>query len=123
MDVIRIRLRWSRSAVVKPCVQLQAKLPGVFTQMPSCSHGEPETTENDIIYFPNWGPIMSQKTSCEHDLISRRFQGNLDKIKLRPTTYLANSYQLREKVAWFVLNDSCAQKRVWMMKIGMHYGN
>lgn len=26
---------------VNPCVQLQAKLPGVFTHMPSCSHGEP----------------------------------------------------------------------------------
>lgn len=26
---------------VKPCVQLHAKLPGVFTHMPSCSHGEP----------------------------------------------------------------------------------
>lgn len=26
---------------MKPCVQLQAKLPGVFTHIPSCSHGEP----------------------------------------------------------------------------------
>lgn len=26
---------------VNPWVQLQAKLPGVFTQMPSCSHGDP----------------------------------------------------------------------------------
>lgn len=34
---------------VKPCVQLQAKLPGVFTQIPSCSHGEPE--EKMVIIF------------------------------------------------------------------------
>lgn len=31
----------SQRGPVNPWVQLQAKLPGVLTQMPSCSHGDP----------------------------------------------------------------------------------
>jgi len=31
----------SQRGPVKPCVQLQANEPGVLTQMPSCSHGDP----------------------------------------------------------------------------------
>lgn len=31
----------SQRGPVKPCEQLQANEPGVFTQMPLCSHGEP----------------------------------------------------------------------------------
>lgn len=33
----------SQRGPVKPCVQLQANEPGVLTQMPSCSQGEPVT--------------------------------------------------------------------------------
>lgn len=36
----------SHRGPVKPTEQLQANEPGVFTQIPSCSHGDPEIVTN-----------------------------------------------------------------------------
>lgn len=38
----------SQRGPVNPWVQLQAKLPGVLTHIPSCSHGEPENRKKSI---------------------------------------------------------------------------
>lgn len=37
----------SQRGPVKPWVQLQANEPGVLTQVPSCSQGEPEISKNE----------------------------------------------------------------------------
>lgn len=36
---------------VNPCVQLQANEPGVFTQIPSCSQGDPGTNKISFSFF------------------------------------------------------------------------
>lgn len=48
---------------VNPCVQLQANEPGVFTQIPSCSQGDPGTNKISFFFSNN----RREQIECDSD--------------------------------------------------------
>lgn len=82
---------------VNPWVQLQAKLPGVFTQMPSCSHGD---------------PVEKRSQLCS---------------VLRPLLHALNSYsKTMDEKCWskFAVRWKCGQFARWLShrkKLGVSY--